>query len=471
MSHTPPERRRVVAVLGGGVAGLTAAYRLTRGPDAPEVVLLEGSGRVGGIIHTETAPGFVMERGPDCFISNKPAGVGLAEELGLADELIPTNPQRRRSFILRGGRLVPIPKGFYLMAPASLEELRATPLFSDEGKARIAAETDIPPRPDDGRDESLADFVRRRLGEECLVRFAQPMVAGITTTDPEKMSMAALMPQFLRYEQEHGSVIRALQHKAKQEAAEAQASGPRYGLFLSLRGGMQRLTDALAAALPAGCVRTGERVASLRRNGDRWSVGMAHGPTVEADAVICTLPAPVAATVLAEVAPELAAELGRIEYAPCAAVNIVADRGQVAHPLDGMGFVVPAIERRFVIACSFSSVKFAGRAPEGSVLLRAFVGGALAAGDVFLSDPDMTARVLADLRDIVGLTGVPREVRVVRWPESMPQYHLGHLDRVARIERLAAELPGFAMAGNAYRGVGIPDTIQSAAEAVRKCLL
>jgi oxygen-dependent protoporphyrinogen oxidase len=476
--------RKSVLILGGGVTGLTAAYRLRdlAASGAADVTLLEASPRVGGIIDTaedRDADGrpVVMERGPDCFISNKPAGVGLVAELGLSDRLIPTNPAVRRSFILRGGRLVPIPAGFYLIAPNSTEAVRGTGLFSPAGEDRIAAEPTVPPRAwtdgdgnGDADDESLADFVTRRLGAECLERFAQPMVAGITTSDPAKLSMRALMPQFVEMERSHGSVIRGLAaKKARDEAAaEAAASGPRYGLFLSFRNGMRELIDGLSAALPAGTVQTRARVTALRRNGSRWRAELSgpQGPeTLEADAVVCTLPTFAAAELLRPASAELADGLAGIEYAPCAAVNIVLRRGQVAHPLDGMGFVVPAAEGRFVIACSFSSVKFAGRAAEGTVLLRAFVGGALRAGDVGLSDAEMTARTLADLRDILGLTGEPALTAVAKWPRSMPQYHVGHLARVAAIERLAAGLPGLFPAGNAYRGVGIPDSILSATAA------
>jgi len=469
-------RGKRVVVIGGGITGLTAAYRLTQATQAREVplevVLLEASGRLGGTIATHAQDGLLMEQGPDCFLSAKPWGVRLCEELGLGDEFIGTTTQYRQSFIVRGGRLVPVPQEFYLMAPGSWRSLLTTPVFSWRGKVRMALDLVVPRRTATD-DESLAQFVTRRLGREALERMAQPMVGGIYTADPQYLSMQATMPQFLEMEQQHRSLIRAMLHKQRStNSASAAASGPRYGLFVSFRHGMQTLVDALAAHLPASTVRRHMPVRRLQRLADtqRWLVHLEQQPALEADAVCVSLPAPQAGQLLRAVDDTLAAALQAIPYASSAIVNLVCTRAQVSHPLDGMGFVVPAIEQRALLACSFSSVKFAGRSPQDQVLLRAFVGGALQQEQLARSDAEIQQAVVHDLRQLLGLTGEPLAVSVTRHLEAMPQYHVGHLDRVAHIASRTAHCPGLVLAGNAYHGVGIPDCIDSAERAAQSLL-
>jgi oxygen-dependent protoporphyrinogen oxidase len=461
---------RRVLIIGGGITGLTAAYRLARARDAGapvEPLLLEAADRPGGVIRTERADGCLFEHGPDTFLSSKPEAVALCRELGLGDSIIGTNPESRRSFILRAGRLEPVPEGFYLMAPGSVWALARTRLFSWPGKLRMAMEPLIPARKSTG-DESLADFVRRRLGTEALERIAQPMIAGIYSADPETLSLAATMPQFLEWERKYGSVIRGLAARQREQAAEASASGPRYGLFVTPAGGVQALVDALAAKLPPGAVRLNAAVRAVRRSERGWTVELAAGDGLSAEAVCVCVPAPAAGKLLAESAPAVAAELSAIEYAPCVVLNFVFRREQIGHALDGAGFVVPAVERRFLIAGSFSSVKYAGRAPADRVVIRAFVGGALHAADTRLADDDLRRRALDDLRSVLSIAGEPESVRIASHPDSMAQYHVGHLERVSRIEQAAAAVPGLYLAGNAYRGVGIPDCIRSATQAARR---
>src|SRR5215510_549273 len=459
-------RGKRVVVIGGGITGLTAAYRLTqaaRGTEGPlEVILLEASRRLGGVIATHAQDGLLMEHGPDCFLSTKPWGVRLCEELGLGDELISTTAQYRQSFIVRGGRLVPVPQGFYLMAPGSWRSLITTPVFSWRGKLRMALDLVVPRRTATD-DESLAHFVTRRLG-----RMAQPMVGGIYTADPQYLSMRATMPQFLEMEQQHGSLIRAMLHKQR-NATSVGTSGPRYGLFVSFRHGMQTLVDALTAHLPAGTVRLHASVRRLQRLAEtqRWLVHLDQQPALEADGVCVSLPAPQAGQLLRAVDDSLATALEAMPYASSAIVNLVCTRAQVSHPLNGMGFVVPAIEQRALLACSFSSVKFAGRAPQNQVLLRVFVGGALQQEQLAHSDVGLQQAVVHDLRHLLGLTGEPLTISFTRHLEAMPQYHVGHLDRVAHITSRLAHCPGLVLAGNAYHGVGIPDCIHSAEMAVQ----
>lgn len=467
------QRPRVV-VVGGGIAGLATAFRLLRLADdastSIDLTLLESSDRVGGTIETARHDGLTMERGPDSMITDKPWGVELCEELGLGDRLLPTSPDHRGSFIARGGSLHRVPEGFHLMAPSRMWPFLTSRLLSVPGKLRMAADLVIPPRRDDGEsDESLAAFVRRRLGREALERVAQPMVGGIYTADPERLSLRATMPRFLDMERKHGSVIRAMVAGRRALDAVGTARGPRYELFVAFRDGMEELPRRLLERLPGGSVRLGCPVDSIARDGERWCVSI-PGESIVADAVCVAAPAHAAARMLRDAAPELATEVAAIEYASTATVNLTCARKDIAHPLDGFGFVVPASEGRATLACSFSSVKYAGRAPQGRVLLRAFVGGALSPQRFELDDRAMIAAVLADLRELVGLRGEPHETLVSRYPQAMPQYHVGHLDRMARIDGLLARLPRLEVTGSGYRGTGIPDCIRGANEAAARLL-
>lgn len=477
------KNRKRVVVIGGGITGLTACYRLAqqaKASDLPlDVVLLEASDRLGGVIATrhEACPGprsgdgLLLEEGPDCFLTTKPWGIELCNELGLSAELIGTTTEHRQSFIVRRGRLVPVPQGFYLMAPGSLWPFVTTAAFSWSGKLRMALDL-VLPRRTSKNDESLADFVTRRLGREALERMAQPMIGGIYTADPRQLSMQATMPQFLDMERHHRSLILALRHRQRQGSAQPGVSGARYGLFASFRHGMQTLVDALADRLPDGAVRLQTPVRSVQRNpnSQRWAVSPQHGPDLEADALCLALTAPQAARLLTGLDPELAAGLHDIPYASSAVVTLACNRADVSHPLNGMGFVVPAVEHRNLIACSFSSVKFAGRAPGGKVLLRAFVGGAVQQEQTLWPDARLQDAVYDDLRQLLGLTGKPVLCHVSRHAGAMPQYHVGHLTRIERLEAATHRWPGLALAGNAWHGVGVPDCIRSGDEAARSML-
>ena len=472
-------RKRVV-VIGGGITGLTTCYRLHRQASERalplDITLLEAGDRVGGMLATTYEQGVLLEHGPDCFITNKPWGVQLCEALELQEEMIGTTTEHRRSFIVRDGKLCPVPQGLYLMIPGSFWSFAASPIMSWRGKLRMGLDLVLPRRPlphqasAEEDDESLAQFVTRRLGREALERVAQPMVGGIYTADPAKLSLRATMPQFLDMEQRHGSLIRALRHQQRQ-AQQPGTSGPRYGLFASFRQGMQTLVDRLESCLPADMIRLHARVAEIERPTAAlsWLIRLEDQPPIRADAVCLALPAPKAAALLHTVDADLAAAMD-IPYASSAILNVVMHRRDITHPLNGMGFVVPAVENRALIACSFSSVKFAGRAPQGQVLLRAFVGGAMHQAQLEQSDAEIQWAVLQDLHQLIGTSGEPLYVSLRRWPQSMAQYHLGHLQRVARIEALANRLPGLVLAGNAYRGVGVPDCIHSGNEAAQTVL-
>ncbi|RMF93674.1 MAG: protoporphyrinogen oxidase [Nitrospinota bacterium] len=467
---------RHVVVIGGGISGLTACYRLVteaqqRGIPL-QVTLLEASERVGGVIKTSRQDGFLIEHGPDAFLSTKPRARALCEELGLADQLIGTNPQQRQSFVLCQGKLQPVPEGFYMMAPASFWPFVTTPIFSWRGKLRMALDLVIPPRRD-GADESLEQFVKRRLGEEAFTRMAQPMVAGVYTADPRHLSLKATMPQFLEMEQQYGSLIRALLHRKKAaQRTPTGTSGPRYSLFLTLQTGMQTLTDTLAARLPAGTIRCKAEVQQVERLAPsrQWRIVLRRGEEMRADALCIALPALQAATLVKTIDPELADLLAAIPYASSATLNFAFRRQEVTHPLNGMGFVVPLVEGRSLLACSFSSVKFAGRAPADHVLLRAFVGGALQPHLFEQPESALVEQVLRDLRELLGIRAEPIHAVVSRHLKAMPQYHVGHLERVEHITARLRSLPGLALVGNAYRGIGVPDCIQSAEQGASQLL-
>jgi oxygen-dependent protoporphyrinogen oxidase len=471
MSETRDKQATRVAVIGGGISGLAAAHRLVeqnaRSKTKMEVVLLEASGRMGGVIRTEQRDGFLLEGGPDSFISEKPEAVELAKRIGLASRLIETNEAHRRSFIVRNGKLRAVPEGFQLLAPTRFWPFVTTGIFSWTGKARMALDLILPRRAaaNGSDDESLAQFVRRRFGREALERMAQPMVGGIYTADPEHLSLRATMPRFLEMEREHRSLIRAMWKKRRQQsAAEIRStSGARYSLFLSFDEGMKVLVDAIVARLGNIHIRLNTKVEALAFDSisRRWKIGTSAGETIDADAVCLALPAYTSANLLREADTELAAELDAILYASTATINLAYRRTDIPHALDGFGFVVPLIEHRAILACTFSSVKFAGRAPEGHALIRAFVGGALQPEMYALDEDAMVAAVSHDLREFLGIEKPPLFTHVEKWPRSMAQYHLGHVERVERIREHLGALPGLKLAGNAYNGAGIPDCIRS----------
>jgi len=471
-----------VVIIGGGITGLAAAHRVVECAAAAgseiDLTLLEASGRLGGIVQTSERGGFLLEHGPDSFISEKPATLELAKRLGLDVQLIETNESHRRSFIVKQGKLLPVPEGFHLLAPSRWWPFLKSDIFSWSGKARMALELWLPRRDANGSspDESLAAFVRRRLGNEALERMAQPMVGGIYTADPEQLSLRATMPRFLEMERQHGSLIRALRkQKERQDSDESKASGARYSLFLSFDRGMQMLTDKLEQTIRSRhgtsrartSIRLATKVESIRPNissghaATGWLVETSGGESLVADTLCLALPAHASSRLLGALDPQLAVELAAIPYASSATINLAYNRADIPHPLDGFGFVVPFIERRSLIACTFSSVKFAGRAPEGQALLRAFAGGALQPEIFELGEAELLARVRADLRDLLGIERAPIFAEVSKWACSMPQYHVGHLERAKRIAERVAALPGLFLAGNAYSGLGIPDCIRS----------
>jgi oxygen-dependent protoporphyrinogen oxidase len=444
-----------VAIVGGGIAGLAAARRLEQLSPEAGVVLLEREPILGGKIVTERTAGFVIEAGPDSFLSRKERGPGLCEELGLGGELVGRRPESPRTYVRRHGALHPLPAGLTGMIPTDLDALADGTLLSPEGRERFAA---------DG-DESIASFVSRRLGREAYETLVEPLLTGIYAGDGELLSLQATFPGLRALELEHGSLIRGLL---------AQASPPAAGLapFVSLRRGMDELVTAIAERLQSTAVRTGVAVGSIERAGRGYAVVVGGVARLEVDAVVVAAPAFAAAELLASVDPDLAAAHAEIPYASSALVSLAYALTDVPHPLDGYGYVVPRAEGSDVIACTWTSSKWEGRAPEGSALIRVYAGR-FGGRDVSAEPEDELVALAREEVRLLGITAEPQLTRVHRWPRSMPQYVLGHLDRVERIESALEEHPGLAVAGAAYRGVGIPDCIRSgeeAAEAVVRAL-
>jgi len=403
-----------ILIVGGGISGLAAAQRLSELTlDNPlQVTLVEASSRLGGTLRTDERDGFVLERGPDSFISERPQALELAKRLGLNSQLIETNPKYRRSFLVRGGRLRPVPEGFQLLAPTRMWPFVTTDIFSLAGKVRMAGDLFLPRRRANGSDdESLANFVRRRLGNEALDRMAQPMVGGIYTADPEKLSLRATLPKFLDMEEAERSIILAMWRRARQTRKEtgntSGVSGARYSLFMSFARGMQTLVDQLAKELDSRAVSIllNSKVTSIAYDG-KWQVETKTG-RIETDAICLAVPSYVAGTIVSQIDSELSSLLKQIEYSSTATINLAYRRSQVGHPLNGFGFVVPYVEGRSLIACSFSSVKFAHRAPENAVLLRVFVGGALQPEMLNLNDDEIVRRVKSDLIQLLSINGEP----------------------------------------------------------------
>lgn len=446
-----------VVVVGGGVAGLAAAHRLReRGAD---VLLLEASARCGGMLRTERTDGYVIERGPDSIITSKPAALALAEALGLGRRIVRTREENRGAYVVRGGRLHRVPDGFQLLAPSDLGALWRSPVLDLGGKVRASLEPLVPRA--SHHDESLASFVRRRLGDDVLARLAQPMAGGIYGADPEQLSLRATLPRFLETEARDGSLVRSL--RRARLAGAAAASGARYGLFISFDEGIACLPEALEEHL-ADVVRTERPVSSLRRVGGAWEVDGER-----AAAVVLAIPAARAGGLLGREAPEIATRLRAIRHGSAATVTLAYAEADIPRPLDAAGFVVPATEGRAVMAGTWSSAKWHGRAPSGQALLRVFLGGHGRQEVVRWSDEELEGAARRSLRDLMGIVAAPSLVRVDRWREKMPRYEVGHARRIDDlIERLGAH-PRLQLAGNAYRGVGIPDAIasgQSAADAI-----
>ncbi|MGD9635689.1 MAG: protoporphyrinogen oxidase [Pirellulales bacterium] len=443
-----------IAVIGGGISGLSAAHRLTELLPHARLMIYEATGRLGGVLETARRDGYLVERSADSFITKYPWATDLCERLGIGDQLVPTDESRRRALVVHDGKLACVPAGFVLMTPNRRWPILTTPILSWPGKLRVLAEPWMPRRPGDQEgDESVGSFARRRLGDEAYERLVQPLLGGIHTADADHLSLAATFPEYIAQEQFHGHIQR--------NAATKSDSGARYGMFVSPREGLSQLVRALADRLPTDAIRLSTSVTEVRRSGNQWQIMLNGGALETADAVIVAVPAPSAAKLLSNIDAALSQELAAIQYAGCAIVCLAYRRDQFGVAPDGFGFVVPKVERRQILAGSYASEKFAGRAPSGEILVRVFIGGALAPELATRPDDELRSIAERELAELLQMSGKPIWTDIARWPSSMPQYEVGHLQRVAAIDARIATLPGLALAGNAYRGVGIPQCIHS----------
>lgn len=439
-----------VVIIGGGIAGLSAAWALQKQANIA-ITVLERADRWGGKAYTERVDDFLIEAGPDSFLTQKPWALELAQELGLADHLININTTQRALYVLQRGRPLRMPDGVMLIAPTQLGPFLRSPLISPLGKLRMALDLVLPARSDPA-DETLAQFVRRRLGREAFDKIAEPLMSGIYNAEADRQSLLATFPRFRQIEQEHGSLIRGLIASRRATASRTATQGP----FVSLRGGIGQLIEALTAQLRAD-LRLNVGVTAIHPG---YQLTLSDQTTIAADAVILATSAAVSADLVRPHAPIAAAELDRIRYLSTGTISLAFREADLPRQLDGFGLVVPISEQRPINAITIASLKFEGRAPKGYGLIRVFFGGARSPHTMDLADDALVQTIRAELAAILGITAPPLFHRIYRWIKANPQYDLGHLERVSAIERQLP--PGIKVTGSAYRGVGLPDCVYQA---------
>ncbi|MGL4593469.1 MAG: protoporphyrinogen oxidase [Thermoguttaceae bacterium] len=480
-----------IAIIGGGITGLSAAYRLTQ-LGADDLTLFETRNRVGGVLSTCHESGFQIEESADNFITTVPWGVNLCRELGIEDELVQTNPQFRRTYVVRKGGLHLLPDGFLMLAPTKLWPMATTPILSPLGKFRAGLELFVKARRDDG-DESLADFARRRLGREVFERLIEPLVSGVYAADMEKLSVMATLPRFREMEREHGSLILAMQKQlsanraaakraakstaksaATDAAKQSNESGARYSMFVTLRSGLSFLCEKLASQLPPATIRLGCQVTKIVQNENgKWLISFSSDfsqseANVQFDAVILATPSYESASLLQESKPIIAEKFAQISHEGTAITTFGFDDRQIKQKIRGMGFVVPKIEKSPILAGSFSSLKYIHRAPAGKQLIRVFAGGARAPEFAEMPDERIVPILLAELKKVVKIEGEPLFTKTSHWPRTMPQYHVGHRELISDIQKECQSDTTLALAGNAFHGVGVPNCIRSGFDAAEK---
>jgi len=456
-----------IAIVGGGISGLAAAFALEElrrsGADV-EYTLFESSPRLGGVLRTEYIDGCVVEAGPDSFVTEKPWAADLARSLGLGDQLIGSNDVDRKTYILTRGRLVEMPDGLMFMVPTKILPTGFSPLFSWKTKLRMTQELFHPPRAVD-HDESVAAFVERHYGAEMVDRLADPLLSGVYGGEAANLSVRAVLPRFAEMERTHGSLGRAMLAARKKMSQGPTKPAP--PLFTSLKNGMQHLAETVVSRLTSARLLTNAPVQAIQREAGSWVVS-AGMQSDQFDSVIIALPAPAASQVLRMVSAELSAELAAIQYSSSITVGLGYDR-DVRHSLPpGFGFLVPRSEGKRLLAATFVHNKFPHRAPEDRALLRCFFAGSNAENVWPLTDDQIVGIVRNELQQIIGLSAAPLFARVYKWKSAMAQYGVGHLDRLDRIERVRQQLPGLALAGNAYRGIGVPDCVRSGRDAANQ---
>jgi oxygen-dependent protoporphyrinogen oxidase len=448
-----------VVIIGGGIAGLSAAFELHK--RGRSFVILERAPRTGGVILSEQVGEFVVDGGPDSILTQKPEGIALCKELGIADRLVPTKPPRL-AYIQREGRLYPLPANSVLGIPTAFGPFLRTRLFTWAGKMRMGAEMFIAPAKDD-RDESIGSFMRRRFGDEAVTYLAEPLLAGIHAGDVDRLSIRALFPRFVDTERAHGSLLRAFRRQRPAHPPSAD------GAFRSFPGGLSELVEALTATLPRSSIRLGAAATRVTRESvDQVGVETLEGVAYRGRAVILTSPAYITADLVRDIDADLSRLCNEIPYASSGTVALAFPRSAVSHPLNGSGYVVPRVERNGIMAASWLSSKWPHRAPDGQVLIRAFVGGARDPDAISKRDDELIAVAMAALRPVLGIGGSPSFTRVYRFERKSAQHEVGHLDRMAAIDKRLLSNPGLFITGSGFRGVGIPDCVADARATARK---
>jgi len=478
------------AIIGGGIAGLAAAYELEQARRAGKkaaYTLYESRDRLGGCLSSEVVDGAVLERGPDSFLTEKPAAAELCCELGLGAELTPSNDANRKTYIVVRNRLVPLPDGLMFLIPTKLISTALTRLFSLPTKIRMGLELLHPPRPSGLPDESVATLVERHYGREAVDRLADPLLSGIFGGDAAQLSARTVLPRLVEMEEEYGSLTRGMlaAHRKMREARRsamaarpANVSGSALGvsrsIFTAMRGGMNQIVDAVAARLDPASVRLSTPVSDIEKVADRWKVA-AGGKAEIYDAVILASPAWAAGELMGRIDSQLAEELRSIPYSSSITVNLIYNESQLGRLPDGFGFLVPFVEGRSLLACTFVHRKFLGRTPLGKVVLRAFLGGMKNEALMAAPEAELLATVRRELSEILGkkilpMAAEPLHAQVTRWSWAMAQYAVGHQERMKRINESVAALPGLKLAGNAYDGIGIPDCIRLGRKAAKELI-
>jgi oxygen-dependent protoporphyrinogen oxidase len=469
---------RHVVIIGGGISGLSTAWYLQKQAAEKNLdlhyTLLEESARWGGKILTERVEGpgdqpFVVEGGPDAFLTQKPWAVQMARELGLEERLLGTNDERRKVYVLNKSRPTPLPDGVLLIVPTKIKPFALSRLISPLGKLRMGLDLFIPAKRD-GQDETLADFITRRLGGEALDKIAEPLMSGIYNAEAERQSLLATFPRFRALEEKHGSLIRGMlaSRKARQRRAGSQTSQspPKrpVSMFVSLKDGLDELVKVLPDKLN-GDLRLDTSVTEVRQLDGRLSLKLNNGQRMDADAVVLDIPAYCAAGLIKDIAPDAAIGLDQIRYVSTGTISLAFHRQDV-DLLDGFGLVIPRSENRLINAVTLTSIKFDHRAPDDYVLLRVFFGGSRRPEMMEIDDDQLLTRVLSELEDVLGIDAQPLFRRIYRWHRANPQYDVGHLDRVEAIEEGLPD--GIYLTGSPYRGIGIPDCVHQSQQTAEK---
>lgn len=469
------EPEKHVVVIGGGIAGLSAAYHLlekaTEEGIPIKTTVLEAEPRWGGKILTERLDGFVIEGGPDTFLATKPWGVALCRKLGLQARLHGTNPKQKNTYVMRRGKLTPLPEGLMMMVPSRFGPMIRSGLLTWPQKVRMGLDFLIPPHSMNG-DESLGQFVSRRLGRAVYERLIEPLMSGIYAGDGDQLSLKSTFPILRDMELKHGGLIKGALAMRMQRAKHAGPSGGSRSMFLTPTTGLAEMVEALVAYLEAGGadLRNSSPVHSITRTPNGFQVALGDGSLFEADGVILAAPAFAAGELLAGLDPQLAGELIAIDYISTSTISMGYRLEDVPRPLDGYGYVIPRREGRKALACTWTSTKFPHRAPEGYALVRVFAGRA-GQEEIPWDEAGLLQLAREEVRLTLGITAQPLLQRVYRWEKAMPQYNLGYPERLERIESCLERWPGLALAGNGYRGIGVPDCIHSGEKAAEKILV